>query len=329
MDSRLPQLADRYRAARPPDERIDAAIDALHTRTARDREHALLDPAATCAGLAGIVLNGRFEFAQLDPPIQEAFYLACSERGLDALATAASEAARQGLLSLWKGKYFEVLVRDRLNEGEWVGDLHLEPGQTAILADSPTQPGWDLQIVDPDGAVDAVYQLKATESLRYVKTALERYPDIDIIGTDEAAQAGDLASRLFPSGVSDEQLEASLKGPMEALLDSPLEDLAEHLLPVLPFVLIAVTEGRMTLLGRKPFGRALAHALERSGKTALAMAAGGLAYLVVDSLLVSLPVALLVRLSLNRYDALKRAVRLIETRQASLAPLRRRYAIVG
>ena len=93
-----------------------------------------------------------------------------------------------GFVNGWKGKLFEVDVRDRLNAGEWVGDLHLEPSQTAQLAASATQPGWDLAIYDSHGAVVDQLQLKATDSLAYVKHALEQYPGIHVLTTAEVAQ---------------------------------------------------------------------------------------------------------------------------------------------
>ena len=51
----------------------------------------------------------------------------------------------------------------------------------------PSQPGWDIQILNADGTVDQVLQAKATESVSYVKEALEKYPDIEIVTTEEVA----------------------------------------------------------------------------------------------------------------------------------------------
>ncbi len=61
--------------------------------------------------------------------------------------------ALQGAVNTATGKYFEYLVVDKLNHGVQVGPLLLEEGQTAVLADSMTQPGWDLRIVDQHGSV--------------------------------------------------------------------------------------------------------------------------------------------------------------------------------
>lgn len=62
---------------------------------------------------------------------------------------------------------------------------HLPIGYTAVLANKATQPGWDFQIKGPDGQVIQQIQLKATDSVDYVKHALERYPGIDVVSTSE------------------------------------------------------------------------------------------------------------------------------------------------
>lgn len=54
-----------------------------------------------------------------------------------------------------------------------MGDIHLEPGQVAALAESATQPGWDLQILNADGTVAGELQLKATDSLSKEKSKYE------------------------------------------------------------------------------------------------------------------------------------------------------------
>ena len=74
-----------------------------------------------------------------------------------------------GHLGNIKGSYFEGLVADRLNSGEEVGELQLGEGQTAVLADSTTQPGWDMQILNADGEEAETLQDddKATESKAY------------------------------------------------------------------------------------------------------------------------------------------------------------------
>ena len=241
--------------------------------------------------------------------MEEAFNLAFPNKSISDLNDISPEAAG-GSLNAWKGKYFEVIVNDRLNAGEQVGDIQLGAGQIAKLADVPNQPSWDLQILNADDTVASEIQLKATNSLGYVKRAIEKNPHIPIIATDEVADqvADDL---ILESAISNEDLKAQVVAPMEDLLDSPLEELAEVVLPGLPFVLIATTEGAKVLMGRQTFQQAVSRSLERSTKTGAAIGVGALATLVGAGF-VSLPATFLTRVGIDRYriqDGLHRRLR--------------------
>jgi hypothetical protein len=113
-----------------------------------------------------------------------------------------------GLLQPWKGKLFEVSVRDRLNHGDWVGDYHLDAGQHAELAASATQPGWDLEIVNPDGSVADMVQLKATNYVNYVEHALQRYPEYHVIATSDLAGHVGSLDGLSVADIPDSHLDA-------------------------------------------------------------------------------------------------------------------------
>lgn len=101
-----------------------------------------------------------------------------------------------------KGKLFELRYEDYLNE-------HLPIGYTASLASSLSNPGWDIQITDAFGNSVDVMQLKATESMYYVKSALERYPDIDVVTTEEVYNQlalNGLADNVVNSNISNDEL---------------------------------------------------------------------------------------------------------------------------
>lgn len=85
-----------------------------------------------------------------------------------------------GLASGVKGKLFELSLLDHLNTPGQLPD-----GWHAVLAHSATQPGWDLEVLDAHGYVADLIQAKATESVEYIRQALERYPSIDITTTSE------------------------------------------------------------------------------------------------------------------------------------------------
>ncbi len=118
-----------------------------------------------------------------------------------------------GLVSGVKGKLFELELVDHLNSGG------LPAGSEATMAESATQPGWDIQITDASGQVSELLQAKATESVQYVREALERYPGIDVSTTSEVhAQllALGLAQNVHNSGISEALLQAKVEAATQA-----------------------------------------------------------------------------------------------------------------
>lgn len=320
MDTRIAALSWRYRAERNDDGSVSDRIRELYDRHIRKREEALIDAAAAGAAVGALFASDQVDFSKVTPRMREAFELAYPEMEIESLLARSPE-EMQGIISAWKGKLFEVEVRDQLNAGEWVGDIHLGPGQYAQLADSPTQPGWDLQIFNEDGSLAQELQLKATDSLSYLKEALEKFPEIDVLATDEAAQAaGEWTDRISASGLSDHSLEESLAGPLESLIDSPAQEILENVLPVLPFVIIAVGEGRKVMLGRKSFEEGLANGLNRAVKGGVAIGAGGIVALL-DGGFLSAPVSILTRLSIDRVQVLGRTQQHVEQRRQMIQGL--------
>ena len=317
MDDKLNSLANQYRNSRVSDQSVRDAIVELYQHYIKKNEQALLDAAAAATAVSAIFLTDQIDMSQVTPQMAEAFSLAYPNIDLSSLAGRSPDEIG-GFLQAWKGKYFEVLVRDKLKAGEWVGDIHLEPGQTAMLAESATQPGWDLQIINSDGSIAQELQLKATESLSYIKKALERYPDIDVLTTDEV---GDAAEKIFSSGVSNEALKDTISAPMEALLDGPTEELLETVLPGLPFALIAVGEGRQVLMGRKTFDIAMKEGLSRAVKSGVAIGAGALVAFL-DGGLLSIPASFLTRLGIDRYQRMGQSIELLDRRIESLHSLK-------
>jgi hypothetical protein len=192
----------------------------------------------------------------------------------------------QGAVNTAKGKYFEYLVVEKLNCGEQVGPLLLEPGQQAVLADSMNQPGWDLRIVDEHGAVVEYLQLKATDSVGYVRTALERYPDIQILGTSEVAHSG----LVIDSGLADHDLQAHVGHAVDAVNVSLTESFLNHFHPLLPLAAMALYEGYRLSIGEQSL-HAFKVALARRGqRTVTTQLIGATVYALGGSYL-SLPVA--------------------------------------
>ena len=100
---------------------------------------------------------------------------------------------RLGFINAMKGKLFEVKYVDHLNET-------LESGYSAHLATSPTQAGWDIQVLGPNQELVNQIQLKATTSASYVRDALEQYPYIDVVTLEDLR--GHFALTEFSSDVT-------------------------------------------------------------------------------------------------------------------------------
>ena len=291
------QESSQYGLVRPE-------IIALRDQYRERREQSLLDAAAAAVSLNMIVHADTVDYDAITPQMKEAFSLAYPNDDLaERFAGLDPDNAAQltGFMSNWRGKYFEVLVRDELNANGQVGDLVLSDGQSALLATDLSQPGWDLQIVSDTGVTVTEIQLKATDSVSYVKSALERYPDVEVLTTDEVTESI-MDAAVLSSGISNAELESDIATPLDGLVDSPFQDAVEAIGMGLPVLLIVGTEGTMWLIGRQTFDRAISRSVDRAVKSGAAMAVGGLVALAGAGLF-SVPAAMATRLAFARHGA--------------------------
>ncbi|HWB44410.1 MAG TPA: hypothetical protein VG900_03150 [Hyphomicrobiaceae bacterium] len=195
-------------------------VDELFQRYFDGRVRPLAEALACGAAVSALWSGGSFDPERLDAQQREAFNLAFPNLSVEDVSDY-SGGALTGLLNAWKGKLFEIKVRDSLNDGEWVGNWHLEAGQRAVLADSPTQVGWDLAIYGSDGAIAEQIQLKSTDLIAHVEAAAERYPEIPIVATAEVGSASSATTDISISDISNSALEEGLSDATAAsLLDS-------------------------------------------------------------------------------------------------------------
>lgn len=195
--------------------------------------------------------------------------------------------ALQGAVNTAKGKYFEYLVADKLNRGEQVGPLLLEPGQQAVLADSMTQPGWDLRIQDEHGTVVEYLQLKATNSVGYIRSALERYPDIQILATSDVAGSG----LVLDSGITDQDLRGQVEVGVDAVDVALTESFLDHFHPLLPLAAMAMYEGHRVWLGQQSLDSFKLALARRSQRIVVTQTIGAAVY-ALDGGLLSIPAAI-------------------------------------
>ena len=301
MDRNLKALADLYADKYGRDNlSMDQPIN-IYESGDLDHPQSLLSAAASTIAVNGLFLSDKINESAITSQMQEAFDLAFPNLEIAQLEKY-DAVVLTGIISSWKGKLFEVELRDRLNSGEYIGEIQLGAGQRAELAVDPSQPGWDLQILNADGTVDQVLQAKATESVSYVKEALEKYPDIEIVTTEEVATRW--AEEIIDSERSGEELEKEIMAPMKDLLDSGLEEFAELISPWLPVVVIAVTEGKKVMIGKQTLQVALNNSLDRAIKSGAPIGVGGLLAMLGAGIL-SLPGSLLIQIGLDRWDSQK------------------------
>lgn len=262
------------------------AGEAFHdafTRYFKANRESLLDITIAAASTQISLADGP---GDVDPLLLRAISDTNPSLGKDRLFSLDGEAL-QGAVNTAKGKYFEYLVVDKLNRGEQVGPLLLEPGQQAVLAESMTQPGWDLRIVDEHGAVVEYLQLKATDSVGYIRLALERYPDIQILATSDVASSG----LAFDSGISDQDLRAHVGSGVDALDTSLSESFLDHFHPLLPLAAMALHEGHRLWLGRQSIDSFKLALARRSQRIVVTQTIGAAVY-ALDGGLLSVPAAI-------------------------------------
>lgn len=185
-------------------------------------------------GISASVIHGYYHIDYIPEEVEKAYKAAYPIKSqtdnLRDIIEDADDTELTGLISGIKGKLFEMRYVDFLNDG------HLPDGYEAVLAESATNPGWDIAILDNNGIAVNELQMKATDSVDYIKTALERYPDIDIVTTEEVYNSvvmHEFADSVINSGISNEELTSVVTEALES--DSVDMDWG---LPVIPMLLI-------------------------------------------------------------------------------------------
>lgn len=282
-----------------------AALPPLAGEYRRRHDREILDLAAIAAEVSvDDLLNLGLE-PEINPQILEAFRLQYPNVNLDSL-TGATEDRLRYLANGVKGKYFEILVAEKLNAGESVGGIRLEPGQVARLGESANQSGWDLAILDREGAVAEQIQLKATESMSYVKEALEKYPDLRVLVPQELADAATAMDAVLSADIANASLEKAVVGQLAELSEGSLADILEQsaeagfdALPGLSAAVIGATEAGYVLMGRSTVEESLKRGGARLGRST-AYTVLGAALTAVDAGLISMPTVTALRVAEGR-----------------------------
>jgi len=226
--------------------------------------HALADSTVLGGTLLFDLLLMKNVPADIQQAYEAAFPIESQMESFSEKVNSLSDEQLTGFISNIKGKLFEIKYTDYLNSGE------LPDGYFAQMAESVNQPGWDIQIIGEDSEIVNQIQLKATNSVGYVQEAIERYPEIDVVSTDEVYSQLTLigaAEHVQAAGITENELAVAL--------DSACDDVGlsfDFDVPILSFALIAFTSYRLKDLNVYQKAH---YAGARAGKSYLSYLIGG------------------------------------------------------
>jgi hypothetical protein len=167
----------------------------------------------------------------------------------------------KGIANNVKGIYHEVLWVRQYN------DTHEDT--YAALFGATNHAGADIEIKfsGTDEVVDTI-QLKATDSVAYVKEHLERYPDIDVLVTNETAER---MSGVYSSGIDNVQITGQVNHDLEAIAANTVGDRVLNSAE-LSAAISAGYELISMLNGKKDFPQAVSDTVKRIGTASAATA---------------------------------------------------------
>ena len=243
--SKLQELGNTY-----PSQDKDALME-LNGDYQRRYHREILDLAAIAADGVQNAWDLGLE-PHLDPQVWEAFQLQYPNKTIDSLRDSiATSATPEGTIEGWergiRGKYFEVLVRDELRAGESVGDIKLGPGEDAILAESSTEKGWDINIVNEDGNSIRKVSLKAVKDFGDVGDALEKYPEYQVVTTTDHESEAISNDMVSTTDHHRKDLTKMVEGQIDEATEGVAEDIAEQGMEVafdaIPFASLLIIPG--------------------------------------------------------------------------------------
>lgn len=222
-----------------------------------------------------------------------------------------------GIVNSAKGKYFEHLVAKELNSGGTVGDLSLPEGYSVRLAESMTQPGWDLEIVDNHGQTAELLQLKATTSIGYIRDTLDRYPNIEILTTHEVAHGLGANDMVIDSNMSESDLESAISDAAGSD-HGYLNDFWDHFHPLMPLLVIAATQGYQVVINKQQIRGAIEVAKARAARGVVSSAAGAAIKMASGSWLASVLGAITVGMAFDRSQNIDELISALKQRNRLL-----------
>lgn len=240
---------------------------------------------------------------------------------LDVLA-AYPEPALAGLASAVKGALFELEVERLVDEGT----ITLPAGAAEFhLVESFTTPAIDAQLLDADGELVDVVQLKASAAADIIERHLQLHPDTSSVWTTSEA-AADADARGFEdvvdTGVSDAALEATIGSAFTDQVSTSFSDVLDEVVPQLTFLVIGLQAAWRMSRG-EPADAVLGDVRRRAGAATALSVLAGLASSATATDAVRVPVVLMATSARIAYAEVEAARHRASNLVSILASLRR------
>ena len=295
-------------------DRADTQLAEIRSAQQQNRKKDLLDTLV----VGGVSLADIARVPSHVPPLVERAFelqypdLATSETFAQAVQHASPEQLL-GLVNGVKGKLFELSLLDHLNVPGQLPD-----GWHAVLAQGASQPGWDLQVLDSHGHVANLIQAKATDSIDYIRQALDHYPNIDITTTSEVYSrmaAMGLAQHVHDGGVA----LSTLNGDMaSAVADASNQFHVSFVPSAIGLAVIALSVLMNKRLTREMAAREFG---QRSAKSGVAVGAASAAMVVTQTWWIGLLAGVGTRLLTARGEAKREQYQMLKDAIGALRPL--------
>jgi hypothetical protein len=244
------------------------------------------------------ILAGKMAESQIPENVIQAFHAQFPGHGSTFVAAVNNLAGDPdrlaGLISGVKGKLFEMDYADWLNHG------HLPHGWTAELAHTANNPGWDIAIRDAYGHIDNMLQVKATESLDYVRNAIAAHPEIDVVVPHELYQRLADNPELLNHTIDGHETLQHLGGHVaDSVGHAETAGAVAHFPVVGPAIVIGIAVGLNCFAYRRgtlTLSEAFRNIGERGALAVLASASGWVMAALAHEPFVGLPTSIAVRL---------------------------------
>ena len=211
-----------------------------------------------------------------DPLVMAAFHRANPSIDPDSLGDKSAEQL-QGYVNNTKGLYFEMLFRERANDGETLADFQLREGQRIELDPDQNNPRYDFIVQNADGTIDEELQGKAVSSMKEIHEHFDKYPGTRVVTTSEIGPTAqgvygeDVLPTNIPNSDVTDRVETQIEEWSEDALSDVIDTTAETVLDAIPLasgLIIIATEGRAVIMGRIQLDEALRRGAKRLGRAA-------------------------------------------------------------